>query len=60
MIFGQGVNLGGFDHGGKFWASLDRGGSFWGFLTKGLLKGVFDHGGYVYSRKKCITTHHGV
>ena len=24
---------------------VDRGDSFWGFLTKGLLKGVFDHGG---------------
>jgi len=39
VIFGQGVNLGGFDHGGKFWGGFDHGGSFWGFLTKGVAKG---------------------
>ena len=35
----KGVNLGGFDLGGKFWGGFDRGGSFWGFLTKGVAKG---------------------
>ena len=38
-IFGQGVNFGGFDLGGKLWGFFDRGGSFWGFLTKGVPKG---------------------
>ena len=42
MISGQG---------GKFWGVLTVGVHFGFFLTKGLLKGVFDHGGYVYSRK---------